>query len=91
VETIHTQRHARLVKLLVTARKQAGIRQAELARRMGITQPIVARFEAGQRRIEFVELLDLCKILGINPYEACRELLKIENELWQRRADRSGR
>jgi hypothetical protein len=38
--------------------------------------------------IEFVEFLDLCKILGINPAKVINELLTIENELWLRQSDR---
>jgi transcriptional regulator with XRE-family HTH domain len=34
--------------LIVEARKRAGITQAELARRMGTHQPVVARWESGR-------------------------------------------
>jgi transcriptional regulator with XRE-family HTH domain len=83
VDSIRTQRHQRLVELLVAARKQAGIRQAELARRVGKTQTFVARFEAGQRRIDTIEFLALCEIIGIDPLNVVRNLLKVEGELWR--------
>jgi transcriptional regulator with XRE-family HTH domain len=84
VDTIVTKRHQRLVEILLDARKQAGIRQAELARRVGKTQTFVARFEAGQRRIDTIELLALCRIIGLDPVKVVRKLLKVEDELWQR-------
>jgi len=82
VESIATKRHQRLIEILIDARKQAGIRQAELARRVGKTQTFVARIEAGQRRIDAVELLTLCEIIGIDPVKVVRKVLKVEGELW---------
>lgn len=35
---------------LAVLRDKEGITQAELARRMGVTQPVVARFESGNRK-----------------------------------------
>jgi transcriptional regulator with XRE-family HTH domain len=83
VESIATKRHQRLIEILIAARKQAGIRQAELARRVGKTQTFVARFEACQRRIDTIEFLALCKIIGIDPLKVVRKLLKVEDELWR--------
>ena len=83
MESIATKRHQRLIEILIDARKQAGIRQAELARRVGKTQTFVARFEAGQRRIDAIELLALCEVIGLDPLKVVRNLLKIEGELWR--------
>lgn len=91
VDTIRTKRHQRLVEILITARKQAGIRQAELARRVGKTQTFVTRFEAGQRRIDAIELLALCRIIGIDPVKMVRKLLKVEDELWRPRGSSARR
>jgi len=82
VESIATKRHQRLIEILIDARKHAGIRQAELARRVGKTQTFVARFEAGQRRIDAIELLALCEIIGIDPVKVIRKVIKVEGELW---------
>lgn len=83
MDTIATKRHRRLVELLIAERKSAGIRQAELARRVGKTQTFVARIEAGQRRIDAIELLSLCRIIGVDPIRVVRKVLKIEDELWR--------
>jgi transcriptional regulator with XRE-family HTH domain len=83
VDTIATKRHRRLVELLIAERKRAGIRQAELARRVGKTQTFVARIEAGQRRVDAIELLSLCRIIGVDPIRVVRKVLKIEDELWR--------
>lgn len=91
MDTIVTKRHKRLVEILVAARKDAGVRQAELARRVGKTQTFVTRFEAGQRRIDAIELLALCEIIGIDAVKVIRDLLRIEGELWRPRKNRSRR
>ena len=54
---------ARLAKL----RKEAGVTQVELARKLGLTQSIVSRFEKGQRRMYDDMIAATAKILGITP------------------------
>lgn len=54
---------ARLSKL----RKDAGMSQAELARRLGLTQSLISRFEQGQRRMYDDMLAATAKVLGVTP------------------------
>ena len=54
---------ARLAKL----RKEAGVTQVELARKLGLTQSIVSRFEKGQRRMYDDMIAATAKILGVTP------------------------
>ena len=54
---------ARLAKL----RKEAGITQVELAKKLGLTQSIVSRFEKGQRRMYDDMIAATAKILGVTP------------------------
>lgn len=41
---------------LVQARKDTGLTQAEVARRLGKPQSFVSKIESGERRVDFVEL-----------------------------------
>lgn len=52
--------------LLRTARLKAGLTQAEVARRAGMTQPVVAAYEAGRRQ---PTLPMLQKLLAAADYE----------------------
>jgi len=54
---------ARLAKL----RKEAGVTQVELAKKLGLTQSIVSRFEKGQRRMYDDMIAATAKILGVTP------------------------
>jgi transcriptional regulator with XRE-family HTH domain len=57
------RRHYRgLLKSLKQARKDAGLTQAQVARRLSKPQSFVSKFESGERRIDFVELQYLAKL-----------------------------
>lgn len=51
---------------LAVLRDKEGVTQAELARRMGVTQPVVARFESGskKRRVEVGTIVRYAAALG---------------------------
>jgi transcriptional regulator with XRE-family HTH domain len=83
VNTIRTKRHKELVGLLTAQRKRAGIRQVELAERLGVSQTWVARMESGGRRIDVIEFLVLAEIIGFNPAHVLRQLTKVESELFK--------
>jgi transcriptional regulator with XRE-family HTH domain len=49
---------------LVQARKQAGLTQVEVAKRLGKAHSFISKCELGERRVDFVELKQLAKIYG---------------------------
>ncbi len=55
-----------LLSLLRQARHQRGITQAELAARLGRPQSFVSKYESGERRLDLVELRQICKALGVS-------------------------
>lgn len=61
-------------ELLKAARLSAGLRQVDVAEALDRPQSYVAKIESGERRLEFVEALDLCRALGIDPVHLIREL-----------------
>ncbi len=61
-KTIFTDTHRRLVNQLVKARKTAKLRQADAARKLGRTQSYISKIEAGQRRVDTVQLKEFCRI-----------------------------
>ena len=64
--TLYSPDHTRLVALLRAYRTRAGLHQAELAERLGKPQSFVSKYEAGQRRLDLVELNAVCEALGVN-------------------------
>lgn len=59
------QERAVLRELLREARQAAGLRQTEVAERLEVPQSWVAKTEAGERRLDLLELRRLCAALGV--------------------------
>ena len=69
-----TDAHRRLLDLLITARKQTGQTQAQLAARLGRPQSFVAKYENGEHRLDLIEFLSVMRAVDADPVEAVREL-----------------
>lgn len=54
----------RLQELLKTLREEAGIRQVDLARTLGVPQSFVSKYENGERRLSVVEAMRVSVALG---------------------------
>ena len=54
-----------LRELLRELRLNLGIKQADLAEKAGFNQSIVSKYESGERRLDIIELRNICKVLGI--------------------------
>ena len=55
------------VEELVRVRGVAGLSQRALADRVGKTASYIAKIEIGERRLDFVEFIALCRALDNNP------------------------
>jgi ribosome-binding protein aMBF1 (putative translation factor) len=55
-----------LQNLLRAVRKEAGISQQELAARLDKPQSFVSKYESGERRLDILEILQICKGVGIS-------------------------
>ena len=54
--------YKRFLGRLVQARREAGLTQVEVARRLGKAHSFLSKCELGERRVDFVELQLLAKI-----------------------------
>ena len=55
----------RFRSLLKQIRLETGLTQADLAVRLGQPQSFVSKFESGERRIDVLELRQICVAMGI--------------------------
>ena len=64
-KNLYTQRQSILLDLLRKTRKEAGLRQDDVAERLGRPQSFVSKYESGERRLDILELYDVCEALGL--------------------------
>ena len=76
-KTLATERHQRLIALIIEAREKVGMTQTKLADALGEYQSFVARLESGQRRLDVIEFIQLAEILGFDVTEMMAEVRKI--------------
>lgn len=65
-----------LRRLLRDQRIQIGLRQEELARQLATHQSFVSKYESGERLLTFVETINICKILNLDPHMLLMEYLR---------------
>jgi transcriptional regulator with XRE-family HTH domain len=55
-----------LLALLRQAREEAGVLQTDLARKLSRKQGFVSKYELGDRRLDVLDVADICDVLGIS-------------------------
>lgn len=87
-KSVFTGKYESLRKLLVEARRVAGLTQAELAGRLERPQSYVSKYERGERRLDVVEFIEVANTLGFSASDAVETIRKIEEEVATRRKRR---
>lgn len=64
--SLHSPRLARLQVMLRQAREEAGLRQVDLAVRLGHPQSFVSKYENGDRCLDLIELEQVCRAIGLS-------------------------
>lgn len=65
-KTIYSRDHLLIIDRLKQARAQADLDQAEVAKLLGKSQSYISKIEAGQRKIDIIQLKDFAKIYKKN-------------------------
>ena len=63
MKTIHDQRYIEVIAQLRKARERSGRTQGEIAQMLGRPQSYVSKVETCERRIDVIELLQLCRVI----------------------------
>ncbi len=58
-----------VAKTLADHRRLKGLSQAQVAKALGRHQPFIANIESGERRVDFVELLDIAEIIDLDVHD----------------------
>jgi len=74
LKSIYERSYQTLLGLLVQARKEAGLTQQQLAAKLRRPQSFVSKIENGERRLDVVEFLTFCRLIGTNPHAMIEQL-----------------
>jgi DNA-binding Xre family transcriptional regulator len=72
---LNKDRKRLLRETLKNTRIEKGLRQVDLAEALGRTQSYVAKLEAGEKNLDFIEVLEICKVLRLNPMALIKALM----------------
>lgn len=64
-KSIYRREHAVLLSLLKKYRNEAGLTQVQCSKALGRPQSFMSDVESGTRRLDVVQIRDLCSVLGI--------------------------
>lgn len=65
-KSISTPEQRKLQELLRQVRLGAGLRQQDLAEKLAQPQSFVSKYESGERRLDLLEVRQICEALGIS-------------------------
>jgi transcriptional regulator with XRE-family HTH domain len=65
-KSIHTADYEVLIELLRDAREAAGASQSDVSGHIGRSQSFLSDFERGQRRLDIIQLRDICNYLDVD-------------------------
>ncbi len=74
-KSVFSDRYRALLVHIINARRTAGLTQTELAERLGKPQSYVSKAENGERRLDFVEFVELVRAMGTDEQEVIRGVL----------------
>jgi transcriptional regulator with XRE-family HTH domain len=64
-KSIFSAGQEKLQTLLKSTRENAGLTQAALAKKLKRPQSYVSKYESGERRLDLIELNEICNSIGI--------------------------
>ena len=64
--SVYSPAYARLREGLIVARQERGLTQAQLAAALSRPQSFVSKYETGERRLDFVEVIEIAEILALD-------------------------
>jgi transcriptional regulator with XRE-family HTH domain len=75
-KSVFTDANRVVIQVLVTARKTAGLRQEDVAVRLGKPQSFISRIESGQRRVDVIEFYAIALAMNADAAALYAEVVK---------------
>lgn len=77
MKTTYTEKYKNLLINLIRARKEAGLTQSDLSKKLNRPQSFVSKIEIGERRLDVIEFIEITQLLGIDPSEMIKTLTRL--------------
>lgn len=74
---IYSKENQYFLDLMVQARLKMGVTQAELAKRLEKPQSFVSKYEKGERRLDVIEFVTVCKTLKVDSRKIFNRVLRL--------------
>lgn len=75
-KSIHSAEQKAFCEELAAVRRQAGLTQSDVAKRLGQPQSFVAKYEGGERRVDVIGFLTIARALGTNPSRLLKLIMR---------------
>ncbi len=75
-KTLNKKEYKILLEQVYRLRLGSGLRQSDLAKKLKTPQSFISKIESGERRIDLIELREICIALGSNLKEFINEFEK---------------
>lgn len=72
--SLHSLPYRKLRSILAKARGDASLTQAQVAEKLKRPQSFVSKYESGERQLDVIEFLGVCKAIGISPAQVLEQL-----------------
>lgn len=79
-KSLHRKEYKILLQVLYQLRSSSGLRQEDLAQKLKVPQSFISKIESAERRIDLLELKDICEALGSDLETFIQEFNKALNE-----------
>ena len=76
-KSIYDLRYQRLIAELVEIRKNKELSQRDLAKLAKVSNCFIGRVETRERRLDLIEFIDLCKVLGLKKHDIIKIIEKL--------------
>lgn len=79
-KSLYTENQKKLQALMRELREGANLRQEDIAEALDVPQSFVSKYESGERRLDILELREVCAVWGLTLTGFARKLEAVINK-----------